>query len=51
MRSSGRGRCLSGESANKVLQAEVDPLRVPITEEHVLSTQRILELANKAHFL
>ncbi len=34
-----------------MLQAEVDRLRVPTTEDHVLSTQRILELANKAHFL
>ncbi len=34
-----------------VLQAEVDRLSVPIGEEHVLSAQRILELANKAHFL
>lgn len=33
------------------LETALSSLRAPVTEEHVLTVERIFELANKAHFL
>ena len=35
----------------RALQGAADALNEPVSDQHVLSAQRTLELANKAHFL
>ena len=35
----------------RTLETVLSSLRAPVTEEHVLTVERIFELANKAHFL
>jgi site-specific DNA recombinase len=38
-------------SQERTLQGAADSLTTPLAENHVLTAQRTLELANKAHFL